>query len=141
MKTALFFVIFLLAFSVLSFGQYKKDGTPDMRYKSNKQSYGNTNQSNYNSNTNSSVRYQQGYTKTDGTYVEPHHKTNNNKTNRDNYSTKDNVNTYTSKSGSRAKDYSNDALNYGNGKTVHTGNRGGQYYYNDKGKKVYVPKR
>lgn len=112
-----------------------------MRYKTNKQLYGTSNQSNYKSNTNSSVRYQNGYTKTDGTYVDPHYKTNTNNTNTDNFSTKDNVNTFTGESGTKAKDYSKDALNYGSGKTIHTGSKGGQYYYNDKGNKVYVPKR
>jgi hypothetical protein len=40
-----------------------------------------------------------GYTRKDGTYVPPNHATNPNKTKRDNYSTKGNVNPYTGKSG------------------------------------------
>jgi len=63
------------------------------------------------------------------------------KTNADNYSTKPNTNTYTNKKGYKAKDYTPQAKNYGNGKTIYTGSKGGQYYINDKGKKVYVPKR
>lgn len=92
--------------------------------------------------TNSSTRYQSGYYKpSTGTYVQPHYKTNNNYTNHDNYSTKGNTNSYTGQSGSRAKDYSSGAYNYGSGKTIHTGPKGGQYYYNSNGNKTYVPKR
>jgi hypothetical protein len=92
--------------------------------------------------TNSSTRYQRGYYKpSTGTYVKPHYKTNNNYTNRDNYSTKGNTNGYTGQSGYRAKDYSSGAYNYGRGKTIYSGPKGGQYYYNRSGKKTYVPKR
>lgn len=141
MKSTILAFLFLFVFTVLSYAQLKKDGTPDMRYKSNKQTYGTSQTPSNTSNTNSSVRYQNGYTKTDGTYVDPHYKTNTTNTNTDNFSTKDNVNTFTGESGTKAKDYSKDALNYGSGKTIHTGSKGGQYYYNDKGNKVYVPKR
>lgn len=91
--------------------------------------------------TNTSVRYQQGYTRKDGTYVQGHYKTSNNGTNHDNYSTRGNVNSYTGSYGSRARDYSSEIYNYGSGRTIHTGSRGGQYYVNDRGNKVYVPKR
>ncbi|MBV8328011.1 hypothetical protein [Chryseobacterium sp.] len=92
--------------------------------------------------TNSSTRYQSGYYKpSTGTYVQPHYKTNNNSTNQDNYSTTGNTNAYTGQSGSRARDYSNEAYNYGSGQTIQTGPRGGQYYYNSNGNKTYVPKR
>lgn len=91
--------------------------------------------------TNSSVRYQSGYTRTDGTYVQGHYKTNNNRTNHDNFSTSWNVNTYTGTIGTRARDYSSGAYNYGSGRTIHTGSRGGQYYINSNGNKTYVPKR
>lgn len=47
------------------------------------------------SSTNSSVRYQSGYTRKDGTYVQGHYKTTNNGTNHDNYSTRGNVNSFT----------------------------------------------
>ena len=92
--------------------------------------------------TNSRTRYQMGYYKpSKGTYVKPHYKTKSNKTNRDNYSTKGNINFYTGKKGSIAKDYSTGVSNYGKGKVIYKGSRGGQYYYNSKGKKTYVPKR
>jgi len=85
--------------------------------------------------------YVNGYVKKDGTYVDGHWKQSRNSTNRDNYSTQGNSNPYTGKDGSRAKDYSIEANNYGNGRVIHEGSRGGQYYINDNGKKVYVPKR
>lgn len=78
--------------------QFKKDGTPDMRYKANKQMYGTQSsysapksnfhqtsfyQSDYKSTTNSNrnykssgqLRVQKGYMKRNGTYVQPHLKT------------------------------------------------------------------
>lgn len=91
--------------------------------------------------TNSSVRYQQGYTRNDGTYVNGHYKTNSNGTNHDNFSTQGNYNPYTGNNGTRARDYSSDVYNYGAGQTIQTGSRGGQYYVNSRGNKVYVPKR
>lgn len=90
---------------------------------------------------NPNTSYSNGYIKSNGTQVDPYIKTQSNETNWDNYSTKDNTNPYTSEKGSRAKDYSSDAYNYGSGKVIQTGERGGQYYINDKGNKVYVPKR
>lgn len=85
--------------------------------------------------------YQNGYTRKDGTYVNGHYKTRSNNTNWDNYSTQGNVNPYTGEFGTRAKDYSLDAYNYGVGQTIYTGPRGGQYYINSNGNKTYVPKR
>ncbi len=85
--------------------------------------------------------YVDGYVRKDGTYVAPHHRSSPNSTNRDNYSTEKNQNPYTGSSGSRAQDYSPGASNYGAGRSIHTGPRGGQFYHNDSGKKVYVPKR
>ena len=85
-------------------------GTSSGTYGSRSNSYG--------SSTNSSVRYQQGYTRTDGTYVQGHYKTNTNSTNHDNFSTRGNVNSYTGTSGSRARDYSTGAYNYGSGHTI-----------------------
>lgn len=93
------------------------------------------------STTNSSVRYQRGYTRSNGTYVNGHMKTRTNGTNHDNYSTTGNTNSYTGSRGSRARDYSSGAYNYGSGRTIHTGSRGGQYYINSKGNRTYVPKR
>jgi len=40
-----------------------------------------------------------GYSKKDGTTVQPHRRTNQNKTERDNYTSKPNVNPYTGKKG------------------------------------------
>lgn len=136
-------LISILCFGIVLFSmvaQYKKDGTPDMRYKANKQQYY-PNYSAPSTTTNSDVRYQQGYTKSNGTYVESHYKTNSNTTNWDNYSSTQNQNPYTGTTGSRAKDYTPAASNYGSGQAIQSGSRGGQYYINSKGNKVYVPKK
>ena len=90
---------------------------------------------------NPNSKYQRGYTKKNGTYVQGHYKTQTNKTNHDNYSTTPNTNTYSGSKGYKAKDYSPDANNYGKGKQIQTGSKEGQYYKNSKGNKVYVPKR
>lgn len=82
-----------------------------------------------------------GYTRSNGTYVQSHVRTMPNNTNRDNFSTKGNSNPFTGSTGYRARDYSSGAYNYGAGHTIHTGSRGGQYYYNSNGHKTYVPKR
>lgn len=95
--------------------------------------------SSYGVNTNST--YVNGYTKYNGTYVQGHYRSSQNSTNHDNYSTSGNYNPYTGSAGSRAKDYSTGAYNYGSGHTIHTGSRGGQYYINSNGNKTYVPKR
>lgn len=91
--------------------------------------------------TNPNSKYQEGYQRSNGTYVEGHYKTESNNTNLDNFSTQGNTNPYTLQSGTRAQDYSSEALNYGQGQTIHTGPRGGQYYINENGRKTYVPKR
>lgn len=91
--------------------------------------------------TNSSTQYVDGYIRNDGTYVEPYYRTTSNNTNWDNFSTESNENTYTGTTGSRARDYSDDAYNYGGNNTIQTGPRGGQYYINSNGNKTYVPKR
>ena len=93
------------------------------------------------SGVNTSSTHVNGYTKSNGTYVESHYRSSRNSTNHDNFSVSGNANPYTGKSGSVAKDYSIDAYNYGSGRTIHTGSRGGQYYINSKGNKTYVPKR
>ena len=89
----------------------------------------------YSGSASSSVRYQSGYTRSNGTYVQGHYKTNSNSTNHDNFSTRGNYNSYTGSAGTRARDYSSGAYNYGSGRTIHTGSRGGQYYYNSNGNK------
>jgi opacity protein-like surface antigen len=45
--------------------------------------------------------YVRGYTKSDGTYVQPHYQTNPNATRADNYSTQGNVNPYTGQPGTK----------------------------------------
>ena len=82
-----------------------------------------------------------GYYRNSGTYVESHVRTVPNNTNWDNFSTKGNSNPFTGSTGYRAKDYSRDAYNYGAGRTIHTGVRGGQYYNNNNGNRTYVVKR
>lgn len=47
-----------------------------------------------------------GYTRSDGTYVQPHHRTTPNTTRNDNWTTRPNVNPYTGRIGTRAPDYS-----------------------------------
>jgi hypothetical protein len=142
MKKTIFLFALMTILIVSASAQYKKNGTPDMRYNANKQAYGNSYSTpTSTSNTNPSVRNQSGYTKDDGTYVQPHVKTNINSTNHDNFSTEGNTNPNTGESGSRAKDYSPNASNYGSGKTIETGSNGGQYYINSNGNKTYVPKR
>ena len=90
---------------------------------------------------NSQSKSVKSYSKKDGTYVQTYKRTSSNKTNKDNYSTKPNTNFYTGSKGYKAKDYSPAAYNYGKGKTISSGPKGGQYYNNQKGSKTYVPKR
>jgi len=84
--------------------------------------------------------YVNGYFKKDGTYIEGHFKTNPHSNNFNAYSTDGNSNPYTVTDGHRARDYSPEASNYGAGQTIYTGPKGGQYYINEAGRKVYVPK-
>ena len=86
--------------------------------------------------TNPNIKYQEGYQRSNGTYVEGHYKTESNNTNLDNFSTQGNTNPYTLQSGTRAQDYSSEALNYGQEQTIHTGPRGGQYDINENGRKT-----
>jgi len=129
----------LVAIAFLSQAQhYRSNGMPAMHYSQNRSTYSST----YSMPTATpAVRYQSGHQRTDGTVVQSHYKTESNNTNWDNFSTKGNTNPYTGVSGSRARDYSSDALNYGQGHTIQTGSRGGQYYINSNGNKTYVPKR
>jgi len=85
--------------------------------------------------------YVNGYYRKDGTYVQGYYRTSPNSTTTDNYSSQGNINPYTSAAGTRPNDYSPDAANYGAGHTIYTGPRGGQYYINDYGRKVYVAKQ
>jgi hypothetical protein len=85
-------------------------------------------------------QYVNGYFRKDGTYVEGHFKSSANSTNTDNYSTQGNTNPYSGSQGTKAPDFSPNASNYGAGRAIYVGPKGGQYYINDSGKKVYVPK-
>lgn len=93
---------------------------------------------NANAQVNPSSTYVSGYTKSDGTYVSGHYKTTPNSTNRDNYTTKPNVNPYTGSKGYVQPDSKpmNTGTNYST--PVSTGTRGGQYYINSNGNKTYV---
>lgn len=104
-------------------------------------SYGSSSYGTSSYGVNTTSTYVNGYTKSNGTYVQGHYRSSQNSTNHDNYSTSGNYNPYTGTTGSRAKDYSTGAYNYGSGHTIHTGSRGGQYYINSNGNKTYVPKR
>jgi len=74
----------------------------------------------------------------DGTYVPGHFRTNPNSTNWDNFSSKGNQNPFSGRRGHQELDRPSGLSNYGNDKQIHTGPRGGQYYYNENGKKVYT---
>jgi len=85
--------------------------------------------------------YVNGYIKKDGTYVNGYTRSSLNSTNTDNYSTQGNSNPYTGSQGTKAQDYFPQSQSYGSGRAIFTGPRGGQYYINDYGNKVYVPKQ
>ena len=130
MRKFILALIALVATSTASFGQ--------------SYSYGNSRRSNtstYSYGVNSRSTNVSGYTRSNGTYVTGYTRTQRNSTNHDNYSTSGNYNPYTGTTGSRARDYSSQSYNYGAGQTIQTGPRGGQYYINSSGNKVYVPKR
>lgn len=88
MNKYFFLTIFSIGLALSLNAQTKKDGSPDMRYKSNKEIYGNS-YSSPNSSTPSysqpkqernydnggQLKMQNGYMKSNGTYVEPHLKT------------------------------------------------------------------
>ena len=114
MKKFILALVAMVATPTISFGQ-------SFNYNS-RSSYG------YGVNTNTTIV--SGYTRTQC-----------NNTNHDNYSTSGNYNPYTGTIGSRARDYSTQSYNYGSGHIIQTGSRGGQYYVNSRGNKVYVPKR
>ena len=89
MKTTLLIFTAALLLSLSVSAQTKKDGTPNMRYKANKQTYGTTystpsystpsystpktTERNYNNG--GQYKIQSGYQKSNGTYVAPHIKT------------------------------------------------------------------
>jgi len=87
-------------------------------------------------------KHQRGYVrKSTGTYVTGHFKTSSDRTNHNNFSTRGNRNPFTGSKGFRARDYSRRAYNYGSGRSINIGSRGGQYYNNSRGNRTYVPKR
>lgn len=71
----------MLSFASLASAQTKKDGTPDMRYKVNKETYGTPSYSSpstsqpRNYDNGGQFRMQDGYMRSNGTYVQPHLKT------------------------------------------------------------------
>lgn len=144
MKRITLIAVALMATFTMSFGQSftTKDITSST---SSGQLFTTNSRSNFNdvygTSVNTFTTTVSGYTRSNGTYVEPYVRTQRNSTNHDNFSTSGNMNIYTGTSGSRAKDYSPEAYNYGSGRTIYTGSRGGQYYINGNGNKVYVPKR
>lgn len=131
MKKILFALVAMMATSTVSFAQSFNYGNNRRNTTFTYGSYG----------TNSNTTTVNGYTRSNGTYVNGYTRTQKNNTNHDNFSTSGNYNPYTGTTGSRARDYSNQSYNYGSGRTIQTGPRGGQYYTNSRGNKVYVPKR
>ncbi len=81
MKKTFLTLIVLTLLSISVSAQTKKDGTPDMRYKANKQTYSTPSYSapktstprNYSNG--GQYKVQKGYQKSNGTYVAPHIKT------------------------------------------------------------------
>jgi|GEM_PF-1161675 len=106
------------------------------------------------SQVNPASTYVSGYTKADGTYVSGYYKTVPNTTNRDNYTTKPNVNPYTGTAGyikpdnkpsASVSSYSNSnysvpvrSNNSNYPAPISTGTRGGPYYMNSNGNKTYI---
>lgn len=126
MKKLALTMVALMATAATSFGQIH-----------NSRSHGST----YGTGVNTHTTTVSGYTRSNGTYVNGYVRTRSNRTNHDNYSTSGNRNPYTGAAGTRARDYSSAAYNYGSGRPIQTGSRGGQYYINSRGNKTYVPKR
>lgn len=138
MKKAIFTSAFVVLVSFATFAQsYDLLGTPkrSSTRSSSNDPFGTIGE------TNQNTRQQDGYYRSNGTYVQPHTKTESNSTNLDNFSTQGNTNSSTQERGSRARDNSSESLNYGQGRQIQTGERGGQYYINSNGNKTYVPKR
>lgn len=73
--------------------------------------------------------YVRGYTKKNGTYVQPHYRSSPNSTRSDNWSTKGNVNPYTGKRGTKSPTYSQYGGSSGSGIFGQSGSGGifGQY--------------
>lgn len=68
-------------------------------------------------------KYVKGYTRSDGTYVAPHYRSDANSNRSDNYSSQGNTNPYTGERGSQRNEYStkpqwNDSYNNGQGRSL-----------------------
>ena len=150
MKKLVLTMVALVAMATTSFAQYSEldqminklvsmanssYSVPTVSYNAPSVNYYTPSTVNYNTTTVS------GYYRSNGTHVNSHVRTMPNSTNWDNFSTRGNSNPFTGSTGYRARDYSSGAYNYGAGHTIHTGSRGGQYYYNSRGTRTYVPKR
>ena len=140
MKKFFFTIVALVAVATTSFAQYSSADLAEIVRVLNSCNSSNISYS-YPGTVNINTTTVSGYSRSNGTYVQPHFRTMPNTTNWDNFSTSGNSNPFTGSTGYRARDYSSDAYNYGTGHTIHTGSRGGQYYYNSNGNKTYVPKR
>ncbi|MCF8293548.1 MAG: hypothetical protein K9I70_07035 [Chitinophagaceae bacterium] len=101
MKKVIFTFAIVLIGALSVNAQTKKDGTPDMRYNANKQTYGNSYSTPKSSNTDyyapkternydngGQYKVQSGYQKSNGTYVAPHIKTTPDNNNFNNYKPK-----------------------------------------------------
>ena len=140
MKKFFFTIVALVAVATTSFAQYSSADLAEIVRVLNSCNSSSVSYS-YPSTVNFNTTIVSGYSRSNGTYVQPYVRTMPNTTNWDNFSTSGNSNPFTGSTGYRARDYSSDAYNYGVGHTIHTGSRGGQYYYNSNGNKTYVPKR
>jgi hypothetical protein len=84
MKKSIFIFAIMAVLSFSANAQNKKDGTPDMRYNSNKKTFGRSYstpsysapKAERNYNNGGQYKLQNGYQKSNGSYVEPHIKTN-----------------------------------------------------------------
>ena len=85
--------------------------------------------------------YVPGYVRRDGKIVEGYFRSSPNGNALDNYSTRGNFNPNTGRVSTRELEMPATSGNDLSPPALQVGPRGGQYYYNDSGKKVYVPKR
>ena len=87
-----------------------------------------------------SSNYVQGYTRSNGTYVQGHYRTKPNSSKIVNYSAIENRNPYTGTIGTKPVYYYRPVTTYSNlqPSTVYTGSRGGTYYINSNGNKTYI---
>lgn len=74
--------------------------------------------------------YVNGYTKSNGTYVEGYHRTSPDSSTSNNYSTRGNVNPYTGREGTVSPTYERPTNNYG-GSYGNSGTRGNSYNVGD----------